>query len=87
MAELLRSGRQTSLGRLGRRYPAADALLGAKIVPGALAMLRVAAALPKGRSEEAQAVLATFVDEAKRIAAESDRPEGPQGGECRDEAP
>jgi polar amino acid transport system substrate-binding protein len=51
----------------GVGYLAADALPGAKIVPGAFAMVRVAAALPKGRSAEAQAALASLVDEAKRI--------------------
>jgi hypothetical protein len=38
---------------------------GAKIVPSAFAMVRVAAALPKGRSAASQAALATLVDEAK----------------------
>jgi predicted dinucleotide-binding enzyme len=68
-AELLRSGQADVFGAdSGVGYPAADALPGAKIVPGAFAMVRVAAALPKGRSEEAQAALATLVDEAKRTA-------------------
>jgi polar amino acid transport system substrate-binding protein len=68
-AELLRSGQANVFGAdSGVGYPAADALPGAKIVPGAFAMVRVAAALPKGRSEEAQAALATLVDEAKRTA-------------------
>jgi polar amino acid transport system substrate-binding protein len=62
-----RAAERRTLGR-GREYPAADALPGAKIVLGAFAMVRVAAALPKGRSEEAQAALATLVDEAKRTA-------------------
>jgi polar amino acid transport system substrate-binding protein len=35
-------------------------------VPGAFAMVRVAAALPKGRSPAAQAALATIVDDAKQ---------------------
>ena len=66
-AELLRSGKADVFGAdSGVGYPAAAALPGAKIVPGAFAMVRVAAALPKGRSEEAQAALATLVDEAKR---------------------
>jgi polar amino acid transport system substrate-binding protein len=47
-------------------YPAAEALPGAKIVPGAFAMVAVAAALPKGRSSAAQAALATLVEEAKQ---------------------
>ena len=67
-AELLRSGKADVFGAdSGVGYSAADALSGAKIVPGAFAMVRVAAALPKGRSAEAQAALATLVDEAKRI--------------------
>jgi hypothetical protein len=46
---------------------AADAaeLLHSKVVPGAFAKVRVAIALPKGRSTAAQAALATLVDEAK----------------------
>jgi hypothetical protein len=39
-------------------------LPGAKIVPGAFATVRVAAALPKGRSAAAQAALATLVKQA-----------------------
>ena len=35
-------------------------------MPGAFAMVRVAAALPKDRSAVAQAALATLVDEAKQ---------------------
>jgi polar amino acid transport system substrate-binding protein len=35
-------------------------------VPGAFAMVRVAAALPKGRSTAAQATLAMLIDEAKQ---------------------
>jgi polar amino acid transport system substrate-binding protein len=67
-AELLRSGKADAFGAdSGVGYPAADALPGAKIVPGAFAMVRAAAAIPKGRSQEAQAALATLVDEAKRI--------------------
>lgn len=66
-AELLRSGKADVFGAdSGVGYPAADALPGAKIVSGAFAMVRVAAALPKGRSSEAQAALATIVEEAKR---------------------
>jgi len=66
-AELLRSGKADVFGAdSGVGYPAAEALLGAKIVPGAFAMVRVAAALPKGRSTAAQAMLATLVDEAKQ---------------------
>ena len=66
-AELLRSGKTNVFGAdSGVGYPAAEALPGAKIVPGAFAMVRVAAALPKGRSAAAQAALATLVEEAKQ---------------------
>jgi len=65
--ELLRSGKADVFGAdSGVGYPAADALPGATIVPGAFAMVRVAAGLPKGRSAAAQAVLAAIVDEAKQ---------------------
>ena len=66
-AELLRSGKADIFGAdSGVGYPAAEALPGAKVVAGAFAMVRVAAALPKGRSTEAQAALATLVEEAKQ---------------------
>ena len=66
-AELLRSGKADVFGAdSGVGYPAADALPGARIVPGAFAMVRVAAALPRGRSEAAETTLAALVDEAKR---------------------
>jgi ABC-type amino acid transport substrate-binding protein len=66
-AELLRSGKADVFGAdSGVGYPAAEALPGATIVPGAFAMVRVAAALPKGRSAAAQASFAAFIDEAKR---------------------
>ena len=66
-AELLRSGKADVFGAdSGVGYPAAASLPGAKIVPGAFAMVRVAAALPKGRSAAAQTALATLVDEAKQ---------------------
>jgi polar amino acid transport system substrate-binding protein len=53
-AELLRSGKADVFGAdSGVGYPAAEALPGARIVPGAFAMVRVAAALPKGRSPQA----------------------------------
>ena len=67
-AELLRTRRADVFGSdsdVGN--PAAEALLGARIVPGAFATVRVAAALPKVRSAEAQAAVATLVDDAKRI--------------------
>jgi ABC-type amino acid transport substrate-binding protein len=66
-ADMLRSGKADVFGAdSGVGYPAAEALPGAKIVPGAFAMVRVAAALPKGRSAAAQAALAKLVDEAKQ---------------------
>jgi polar amino acid transport system substrate-binding protein len=66
-ADLLRSGKIDVFGAdSGVCYPAADALPGAKIVPGAFAMVRVTASLPKGRSAAAQAALATLIDEAKQ---------------------
>lgn len=66
-AELLRSGKADVFGAdSGVGYPAAEVLPGAKIVPGAFAMVRVAAASPKGRSPAAQATVARLVDEAKQ---------------------
>jgi polar amino acid transport system substrate-binding protein len=66
-AELLRSGKADVFGAdSGVGYPAAETLPGAKIVPGAFATVRVAAALPKGRSAAAQAAVATLVDDAKQ---------------------
>ena len=66
-ADLLRSGKVNVFGAdSGVGYPAAEALLNAKIVPGVFGTVLVAAALPKGRSQAAQALLATLVDEAKR---------------------
>jgi polar amino acid transport system substrate-binding protein len=66
-AELLRSGKVDVFGAdSGVGYPTAEALPGAKVVPGAFAMVRVAAALPKDRSAAAQAALAILVDEAKQ---------------------
>jgi polar amino acid transport system substrate-binding protein len=68
--ELLRSGKAVVFGAdSGVGYPAAEALPGAKIVPGAFGTVLVAAALPKGRSPAAQALLATIVDEAKQSGA------------------
>jgi polar amino acid transport system substrate-binding protein len=64
---LLRSGKASVFGAdFGVGYPAAEALTGAKIVPGAFGTALVAAALPKGRSPAAQALLATLLDEAKQ---------------------
>ncbi len=66
-ADLLRSGKADVFGAdSGVGYPAAELLPGATIVPGAFAMVRVAAALPKGRSVAAQGALATILDEAKQ---------------------
>jgi len=66
-AELLRSGKADVFGAdSGVGYPAAEALQGAKIVPCSFGTVLVAAALPKGRSSTAQALLATLVDEAKQ---------------------
>jgi polar amino acid transport system substrate-binding protein len=50
-AELLRSGKAEVFGAdSGVGYPAAEALPRAKVVPGAFATVRVAAALPRGHS-------------------------------------
>jgi polar amino acid transport system substrate-binding protein len=66
-AELLRAGKADVFGAdSGVGYPAAETLPGAKIVPGAFATVRVAAALPRGRSTAAKDALATLVDEAKQ---------------------
>jgi polar amino acid transport system substrate-binding protein len=68
--ELLRSGKADVFGAdSGVGYPAAEALPGARVVPGAFATVRVAAALPKGRSSEARAKLAELIAEAKRTGA------------------
>jgi polar amino acid transport system substrate-binding protein len=65
-AELLRSGKADVFGAdSGVGYSVVEALPGAKVVPGAFAMVRVAAALPKGRSTAALSALAMFVKEAK----------------------
>jgi ABC-type amino acid transport substrate-binding protein len=66
-AALLRSGKADVFGAdSGVGYPAAEGLPGAKVVPGAFAKVRVAAALPKGRSANAQAGLAKLIEEAKQ---------------------
>ena len=66
-ADLLRSGKADVFGAdSGVGYPAAEILTGAKIIPGAFSMVRVAAALPKGRSAAAQAALAALLEEAKQ---------------------
>jgi hypothetical protein len=67
-AELLHSGKSDVFGAdAGVGYPAADRLSGSTIVPGTFNVVRVAVALPKGRSSEAQAKIAEIVSEAKRI--------------------
>jgi len=67
VAEMLRTGKVDVFGAdSGVGYPAAQALAGAKIVPGAFAMVRVAAALPKGRSAQASAQLEGLIAKAKR---------------------
>jgi len=69
-AELLRTGKADVFGAdSGVVYPAADALSGAKVVPGVFATVRVAAALPKGRSLEARAKLDQLIGEAKSSGA------------------
>jgi polar amino acid transport system substrate-binding protein len=66
-AEMLRTGRADVFGAdSGVGYPAAEALPGAKVVPGVFATVRVAAALPKGRSSDARAKLEELIAEAKR---------------------
>jgi hypothetical protein len=66
-ADLLHSGKADVFGAdSGVGYSAAEVLPGAKIVPGAFAMVAVAAALPKGCSAAAQAALATLLEEAKQ---------------------
>jgi polar amino acid transport system substrate-binding protein len=65
-AEMLRTGKADVFGAdSGVGYPAAQVLPGAKIVPGMFATVRVAAALPKGRSSEARAKLEDLIAEAK----------------------
>jgi polar amino acid transport system substrate-binding protein len=66
-AELLRSGKANVFGAdSGVGYPAAEALSGAKIVPGAFGTVLVAAALPRGRSSAAHVLLTTILDEARQ---------------------
>jgi polar amino acid transport system substrate-binding protein len=66
-AELLRSGKADVFGAdSGVGYPAAQALPGARLVPGTFGTVRVAAALPKGRSAEVRAKLEGLIAEAKR---------------------
>lgn len=66
-ADMLRTGKADVFGAdSGVAYPAAEILPGAKVVPGLFATVRVAAALPKGRSPEALALLEELIAEAKR---------------------
>jgi hypothetical protein len=66
-ANMMRLGRADVFGAdSGVGYPAAEALPGAKVVPGAFATVRVAAALPKDRSTAARDRLAMLVEEAKQ---------------------
>lgn len=65
--ELLHSGKTNVFGAdSGISYAAVANLPGAKIVPGAYNIVRIAVALPKGRSSMAQAKLAEIVNEAKQ---------------------
>src|SRR4029077_16313158 len=69
-AELLRSGKADIFGAdSGVGYPAAEALPGAKIVPGAFAMVRVAGAVPKSLSAAAPGRLAAVAADAKQTGA------------------
>lgn len=67
IAELLKSGKADVFGADAPTiYRAAQALAGAKVVSGEFNVVRIAAALPKGRSEAAKAELAKILAEAKR---------------------
>ena len=64
---MLRSGKADVFGAdSGLIHSIASDYPGAKIVPGAFNTVRVAVALPKGRSSAAQAKLVEIVSEAKR---------------------
>lgn len=64
--ELLRSGKADVFASNGEIiHAAANGLPGSKIVPGAFNTVRMAVALPKGRSAAAQAMLTAIVNEAK----------------------
>jgi polar amino acid transport system substrate-binding protein len=66
-SEMLRSGKADVIGGDAESAQSiADGVPGAKIVPGAFNTLRVAVALPKGRSSATEAKLAEIVNEAKR---------------------
>jgi ABC-type amino acid transport substrate-binding protein len=65
--ELLRGGKADVFGAdSGVGYPAAEGLAGAKIVPGTFNIVRVAVAVPKGRSSTTRARLGDIINEAKR---------------------
>jgi polar amino acid transport system substrate-binding protein len=66
-AELLRSGKADVFGAdSGVGYPAAEALAGAKLVPGVFGWVRVSAALPKSRSPDVRSKLDELIGEAKQ---------------------
>jgi polar amino acid transport system substrate-binding protein len=66
-AEALRSGKaDVWAANANNVQGVADALPGAKVVPGAFTTERYTVALPKGRSSAAQAKLAEIVSEAKK---------------------
>ena len=65
--ETLRSGRADVFASNGQIVHAVAAgLPGAKIIAGAFLSVRMAVALPKGRSSVAQSKLAEIINEAKR---------------------
>ena len=67
VAELLRGGNIDALGAdVGFIESVVERYSEAKIVPGAFTSVRVAAALPKGRSAAALAMLTEILNEAKR---------------------
>jgi polar amino acid transport system substrate-binding protein len=66
--EALRSGKADVWAANASNVQAvADALPGAKVVPGAFTTVRFTVALPKGRSSAAQAKVADIVNEARKI--------------------
>jgi ABC-type amino acid transport substrate-binding protein len=69
-AEMLQTGKADLFGAdAGVGYPVAEALPGAKLVPGEFGWVRVAAALPKGRSSDIRTRLDEPIGEAKRTGA------------------
>lgn len=66
--ELLRSGKADVFASNGKViHAAANGLPGSKVVPGTFNSVRMAVALPKGRSTAAQAMLTAIVNEAKSV--------------------